>query len=99
LAAISEPYFSASFLVLTQIVTKEIMQQPLIVPSEPSLGRRRRKRQEAAVTQIQTEVKPKQPPLPPLSAEDYNKIRELATQVAGETAQRFVEALPDVPKS
>jgi hypothetical protein len=70
------------------------MQQPLNVSSEPSLGRRRRKRQEAAATEIQPEIVPKQPPLPPLSAEDYGKIRELAAQVAGETAQRFVEALP-----
>jgi hypothetical protein len=91
LAAISEPYFSASFLVLTQIVTKETMQQPLTVPSEPSLGRRRRKRQEEPVQQIKKEIIPA---LPPLSAEDYGKIRELAAQVAGETAQRFVEALP-----
>lgn len=60
--------------------------QPQPIASEPPLGRRRRKRQEGATA--------KQPALPALSAQDYAQIRELAAQMAGETAQHFVEALP-----
>ena len=57
--------------------------QPQPIASEPPLGRRRRLRQEGATA--------KQPALPALSAQDYAQIRELAAQMAGETAQHFVD--------
>ena len=40
------------------------------------------------------EIKAVQRPLAALSRQDYDQIRELAAQVAAETGQRFVDALP-----
>ena len=62
--------------------------------SEPPLRRRRRKRQKKAASPIEREISPVQPDLPALSQQDYDQIRELAVQVAAETGQRFVDALP-----